>query len=70
MNSSRNKKLLASFLTALGLTTNSANVSANFSQFLSDARFACKILGGQKVKERNELDAWVSMVDDQLKSLS
>ena len=70
MNNSRNKKLLASFLTALGLTTNSANVnvSANFKQFGRDLRFACKILGGQKVKERNELDAWVSMVDDQLKS--
>ena len=70
MNNSRNKKLLASFLTALGLTTNSANVnvSANFKQFGRDLRFACRILGGQKAEERNELDDWVGGFDDQLKS--
>ena len=58
MSNSRNKKLLASFLTALGLTTNSANinVSASFKQFGSDLRFTCKILGGAKAEERNKLD--------------
>ena len=64
MNSSRNKKLLASFLTALGLSMNSANVSADFNakQFLSNARFACKVLGGQKAEEKNKLDNWVNEV--------
>ena len=56
MKSKRNKKLLACFLLAMGISTNRSNVSANFSQCLGDARFALKIFGGAKVKERNKLN--------------
>ena len=66
MNNSRNKKLLASFLTALGLTTNSANVnvSASFKQFGSDLRFALKVLGGEKAQERNKLDELANEINN------
>ena len=66
MNSSRNKKLLACFLTALGLSANSLDVSAKNSQFMSNARFALneitnsKFFGGTKIKEKGCLDILAS----------
>ena len=68
MNSSRNKKLLACFLTALGLTTNSANVnvSASFKQFGGDLRFALN-LGGEKAEERKKLDQLADKIGKFLK---
>lgn len=62
MNSSRNKKLLACFLTALGLSANSLNVSAKNSQFMSNMKFELnkltnsKFFGGTKIKEKAGLD--------------
>ena len=62
MNSIRNKKLLACFLTALGLSANSLNTSAKNSQFMSNMKFelnkitASQIFGGKKIEEKVALD--------------
>ena len=71
MKDTRNKKLLACFLVALGLSANSPNVSADFNikQAGSNIRFAFRILGGKKVKERDDLNKLADDISSFLTSL-
>ena len=72
MKDAHNKKLIACFLVALGLSSNSPNVSANFNikQAGSNIRFAFRIFGGEKVKEKNDLSELAQKINTFLKGLN
>ena len=55
MKNTRNKKLLACFLTALVLSANSLNVSAKLNEVINNTRFVLN-LGGNKCGERKRLN--------------
>lgn len=57
MKNIRNKRLLAYLLAVMGnLATNMKNISAKNGEFRANFRYCFRILGGQKVDERNNLN--------------
>ena len=66
MKNTRNKKLLACFLTALVLSANSLNVSAKLNEVINNTRFVLN-LGGNKCGERKRLNKLADDICDFIK---
>lgn len=66
MKNTRNKKLLACFLTALVLSANSLNVSAKLNEVINNTRFVLN-LGGNKCGERKRLNQLADDIGDFIK---